>query len=93
MATDHPMGSSPDDPRNEDRRTQRAVLAFLLDQFPTRLMRSELPFALDAKDFAEKDAVARAVRELISAGLLDVLGDSVSPSRAALYFEWLEGSR
>lgn len=93
MATDHPKRGSANDPLSEDRRTQRAVLAYLLDQFPNRLTRSELPFALDAKDFAEKDAIARALRELTSAGLLDVLGDSVSPSRAAIYFEWLEGER
>ena len=91
MATEDPMGSSPDDPVNEDRRMQRAVLAYLLDQFPTRLARSELSFALDAKDFAEKDAIARAVRELASAGLLDILGDFVSPSRAAIHFDSLEG--
>ena len=90
MATEDPMGSSPDDPVNEDRRTQRAVLAFLLDQLPIRLTRSELPLALDAKDFAEKDAVARAVRELTSAGLLMGVGDFVLPSRAAIYFDWLE---
>jgi hypothetical protein len=30
------------------------VLAFLLDQHPTRVTVDELPFDLDAKDFAEK---------------------------------------
>jgi hypothetical protein len=93
MATDHPIYSGTDDPAREDRRTQRAVLAYLLDQFPNHLSRSELPFALDAKDFAEKDAIARAVRELTSARLLIALGDFISPSRAAIYFDWLESER
>jgi hypothetical protein len=66
------------------------VLAFLLDQHPTRVKVDELPFALDAKDFAEKDAIARAIRELSSAGLLVAGGDLIGPSRAALRFESLE---
>jgi hypothetical protein len=90
MAIPDPTPIPADDPASEDRRTERAVLAFLLDQHPTRLTISELTFALDAKDYAEKDAVARAVRELASAGLLNVDGEFVEPSRAALYFEQLE---
>jgi hypothetical protein len=67
------------------------VLVFLLDQHPTRVTVDELPFALDAKDFAEKDAIARAVRELTGAGLLHAEGELIGPTRAALHFEWLEG--
>jgi hypothetical protein len=69
---------------------ERAVLAFLLDQHPTRVTTSELSFALDAKDYAEKDTVTRAVRELAGAGLLNAGGEFVEPTRAALYFEQLE---
>lgn len=90
MAKDHPTGSEPDSPVSEDRRTERAVLALLLDQHPIRLTVDELPFALDAKDFAEKDATARAVRELVAVGLLNADGDLIGPTRAALYFEQLE---
>ena len=90
MATEDPTRSRAEDPASEDRRTERAVLAFLLDQHPTRTTIDELPFALDAKDFAEKDAIARAVRELIGAGLLAAEGDLIGPSRAALRFESLE---
>jgi hypothetical protein len=66
------------------------VLTFLLDQDPTRPTVDELPFALDAKDFAEKDAISRAVRELTAVGLLTAEGDLIGPSRAALRFESLE---
>ena len=69
---------------------ERAVLAFLIDQHPTRLKRDELPLALNAKDFAEKDAIARAVRELAGVGLVQIDGDLVGPTRAALRFEELE---
>lgn len=90
MATGDPTWSRADDPASEDRRTERAVLAFLIDQHPTRPRSEELPLALDAKDFAEKDAIARAIRNLAGAGLVDVDGDLVGPTRAALRFEELE---
>jgi hypothetical protein len=90
MANEDPTRSRADDPASEDRRTERAVLAFLLDQHPAQLRADDLSFALDAKDFAEKDAVARAVRELVAVGLLNADGDLIGPSRAALYFEQLE---
>jgi hypothetical protein len=69
---------------------ERAVLAFLIDQHPTRLRTDELPFVLDAKDFAEKDAITRAVRELVGVGPLQLDGELVGPTRAAAYFEQLE---
>jgi hypothetical protein len=90
MATDHPMRRGTDDHLSENRRMQRALLAFVLDQFPNRLTRFELPLALDAKDPAEKDAVTHAVRELAAVELLRIEGDWISPSRPALYFQWLE---
>lgn len=90
MATEDPTRSSAEDPAFEDRRTERAVLAFLLDQHPTRPTVDELPFALDARDFAEKDAIARAVRELIAVGLLRPEGELIGLTRAAAHFERLE---
>ncbi len=92
MANQDPTWSQADTPASEDRRTERAVLAFLLDQHPTRSTVGELSFALDAKDFAEKDATARAVRELIGAGLLHAEGELIGPSLAAIHFERLECS-
>jgi hypothetical protein len=90
MANQDPTRSRAKDPATDDLRTERAVLAFLLDQHPTRPTIDELPFALDAKDFAEKDAIARAVRELTAVGLLRPEGGLVGPTRAAVHFERLE---
>lgn len=90
MATEDPTRRAADGPASADRRMERVVLAFLFDQHPTRLTVNELPFALDAKDFAEKDAIARAVRELAGVGLIRIDGDLVGPTRAALYFQALE---
>ncbi len=77
-------------PADEDDRVERAVLAFLLDEHPTRLSVDELAFALDAKDYAEKDAIRRAVRELTAAGLVLADGKLIGPTRAAIHFNRLE---
>ncbi len=90
MATDDPTRSRAEAPASHDLRTERVVLAFLLDEHPTRLTVHEVAFALDAKDFAEKDAIARAVRQLTGVGLLRVDGELVGPTRAALRFAALE---
>jgi hypothetical protein len=90
MAIQDPTWSRAEDPASEDRRTERAVLALLLDQHPTRPTVDELPLALDAKDFAEKDGIARAVRELAAVGLVRAEGDLIGPTLAAIHFERLE---
>jgi hypothetical protein len=87
MATEDPTRSCAEAPASADLRTERVVLAFLLDEHPTRLTVHELAFALDAKDFAEKDAIARAVSDLAGVGLVRVDGEVVSPTRAALHFD------
>jgi hypothetical protein len=43
----------------------------------------------DAEDFAEGDALARAVRDLIAAGLLRMEGEAVVPTVAAIHFDRL----
>ena len=91
MATDNPTCSGSNDPAAEDRRTERAVLAFLLDQHAAPLTIPELSLTLNAsEDFAAEDAVERAIRELVGAGLLHLSGGLVLLTRAALYFERLE---
>jgi hypothetical protein len=90
MATEDPTRSSAEAPASADLRTERVVLAFLLDEHPTRLTVNELAFALDAKDYAEKDAITRAVRDLAGVGLVRVDGELVSPTRAALRFDEME---
>lgn len=90
MATEDPTRSSAEAPASADLRMERVVLAFLLNEHPTRLTVRELAFALDAKDFAEKDAIARAVRELTVVGLLRIDGELIAATRAALRFHALE---
>jgi hypothetical protein len=77
--------------RAEDAKVERVVLAFLLEEHPSQLTIPELSLALNADPgFDSNDAVERAVRELVGAGLLYCSGRFVLPTRAALYFAWLE---
>lgn len=93
---DQPNGASdecaPSTPAGEDRKIEAAVLAFLLDEHPNRLTVPEVAWAMNPRDegFADGDAVERAVRELVGAGLLHAAEGFVLPTRAALYFYRLE---
>jgi hypothetical protein len=82
----------PATPAEVDRKTERTVLAFLCDEHPTQFTIPELSRTLNADpgDFASDDAVERAVRELVGAGLLRCQGAFVLPTWAALYRERLE---
>lgn len=96
MAEPNPKGCGPFiSPVPEDARTEFVVLAFLFDEHPVLLTIPELSRALNAgsDDFASTDAVERAVRELVGAGLLHCQGPLVVPTRAALYFERLSAGR
>jgi hypothetical protein len=70
----------------EDEGVESAVLHQLLDLHPTRLTLAELrrEMGTGGADFAARDAVERAVRELTAAGLLHGGGEFVVPTRAAL---------
>jgi len=48
-----------------------------------------LEIASDPLDFAQRDAIERAVRDLARSGLLHRNGDFVFPTRAALRFDEL----
>lgn len=75
----------------EDEQIERAVLAFLLDEHPDQLTIPEVSRAMNAHgDFNSEDAVERAIRELVGAGLLRCQDGYVQPTRAALYFSRLE---
>jgi hypothetical protein len=95
MADENPKGRAlhdPSSPVGEDRRTESAVLALLLDEHPTRLTMDELILVLhaDPERGDPEDAGKRAVRELVGAGLVHLEGRFLAPSRAALYFSALE---
>jgi fermentation-respiration switch protein FrsA (DUF1100 family) len=80
-------------PSAQDTTIEAAVLRQLLALHPIQLTVGELSREIggDAGDFAQTDAVERAVRELAAAGLVHRVGDVVLPSRAALRFEELLG--
>jgi hypothetical protein len=95
MADTNPMDCAernPSRPGTEDQKVERVVLAFLLEEHPSQLTIPELSLTLNAHPggFNSDDAVERAVRELVGAGLLYCQGQLILPSRAALYFAHLE---
>ncbi len=97
MADQNPKGRAsldPSSPAGEDRRTESAVLAVLLDEHPSRLTMDELILVLcaDPDRGDPKDAGQRAVFELVGAGLVHRDGSFLAPTRAALYFQRLEVS-
>lgn len=71
---------------DQDAAIEAAVLQRLLDLYPVQLTEEELAREIvgQAADFAERDAIDRAVRELSSAGLLHRRDSFVLPTRAAL---------
>lgn len=78
-------------PDIQDAKVELAVLAFLLHEHPDRLTIPEVSRAMNRfRDFNSEDAVERAIRELVGAGLLRCEGAYVQPTRAALYYERLE---
>jgi hypothetical protein len=95
MADENPTrhtSPDPSSPAGEDKKTECAVLALLLDEHPARLTMDELTLVLhaDPERGDPEDAAGRAVRELVGAGLMHREGRFLSPSRAALYFAALE---
>jgi hypothetical protein len=93
MATKNPTGGGEFTPDIQDAKVERAALAFLIDRHPDRLTIPQVSRAMNAKPGGGSesgDAVERAVRELVGAGLLRCQGGYVVPTRAALYFDRLE---
>ena len=76
---------------SEDRKIQDAVLGLVLAEHPTQLTLPEISREIggESPGFADTDAIDRAVRDLISVGLLHRSGNLIVASRAALRFEQL----
>lgn len=75
----------------EDAATESAVLLQVLHLHPTQVTVAELVRDVGGEGggFAERDAVERAVRELVAAGLLHRREEFALPTRAALRFSQL----
>ena len=76
-----------------DALVESTVLWQLLVLHPTQVTLEELirDLAVDPEEFAERDAIERAVRDLVRAGLVHRNGEFAIPSRAALRFNELQG--
>ena len=72
----------------EDARVESALLQRVLDLHPTRVTADELVRDLAGEaDFAARDGIERAIRELTGAGLFHRTDDDfVTPTRAAVHF-------
>lgn len=77
--------------RAADLATESTVIKQVLDIHPVLLTVPELvrEIAGEEPDFAERDAVERAVRDLGGIGLLHQHGEFVVPTRAALHLDEL----
>jgi hypothetical protein len=74
-----------------DQATEAAVMRTVLDIHPTPLTVAELMRELSGEqpEFAERDAIERAVRDLTGSGLLHHRQELLMPTRAALRFSEL----
>lgn len=78
-------------PEDADAQDQAAVMTLLLTEHPAQLTRAEIEREIaEGGEFAERDAVERAIRDLAGVGLLHQQGDLVLPTRAALHFDSLD---
>jgi hypothetical protein len=68
----------------QDAHTEHAVLGFVIEELPCLMTVPEIVREIDPTD---ADAVRRAVRSLLAAGLLRQEGASLLPTRAAVRFE------
>jgi hypothetical protein len=72
-------------PAAEDLKDERAILVHVVETYPETLRLSDLLRELsDPGDFARRDAIERAVRELAKGGLMYRCEGAVLPTRTAL---------
>ena len=72
-------------PAAEDLKDERAILVHVVESFPETLRFSDLTRELAGNgDFARRDGIERAVRELVKGGLLFRCEGVVLPTRTAL---------
>jgi len=78
-------------PVEQDAVVEAAVLRQLLTLHPAQVTLAELlrEIGVEPEDFAQRDAVERAVRDLEATGLAHRRDDFVLPSRAALRLDEL----
>lgn len=81
-----PASPHPEDDERGNKKTQRAVLTFLLAEFPARHTEASLWWM----GFGDTDALDEAIEMLDLIGLIWRDGSALVPTAAARHFEWLE---
>jgi hypothetical protein len=79
-------------PSHEDDLAQQSVLAVLLDAYPAQRSTEEVVRELTDRpdEFAERDRIDNAIRDLVGAGLLHRHGSFLFATRAAVRFDELK---
>jgi len=95
MSCDNPTDRGfpdPSTPGDTDRKVEWTILGYLLDSDPDRFTIPQVSRTMNAGEtgFDSEDAVERAIRQLVGAGLLHCSDGFVLPTEAALYFWQLE---
>lgn len=79
--------SPPSDEERGDKGAQRAILSFLLAEWPAQ----HTGFSLTWMGFGDFEALREAIKDLFTAELVFVTEDEkVIPTIAARHFDWLE---
>jgi len=81
-------------PAAEDAATESAILQLVLELHPAQVTAADLLREIggESPGFAQRDAVERALRDLVAVGLLHRHDDFLQPTRAALRFDQLLSS-
>jgi hypothetical protein len=89
---DNPSSRNENPDVHDDKMTQAAVLNLVLDEHPAQLTVAEISREIvgNNPDFAGRDAIDRAVRDLVGVGLLTRIDTAVAPTRALRYVRELE---
>jgi hypothetical protein len=95
MSCDNPTDRGvpdPSTPADANRKIEWTVLSYLLDAHPNRFTIPQVSRTMNVGEtgFDGEDAVERAIRQLVGAGLLHCSGGFVLPTEAAHYFWRLE---
>jgi hypothetical protein len=87
-----PMQAQPTSAPDHGGHSEEAVLRHVLNERPTifRLCDLVRELAKDPREFADRDRIERAVRDLTRVGLLHRQGECLLPTPAAVFVQGME---